>query len=222
MTKPERELADSSGVTAQLRREILEGIFNPGERLVELQLTLRYGTGRASIRSALIELDKEGLIVREANRGASVRKIDVAELIELHQARAVLESLVARHAAERASEHEGAELRQIIQQMKILAVQDAPAALAGLLEQLHLRIREISRHRVGSALLENLRNRTAQTRLHAFATPARDSDSLFDHEAIVEAIAQGDADAAERAVRQHLLSLIDRVQRTTDSRTRGK
>ena len=80
------------------------GTFPPGERLIELQLTERYGVGRAAIRAALVELDAEGLVQREANRGAAVRRISVAEAIEITQARAVLEGLIARLAAERASE----------------------------------------------------------------------------------------------------------------------
>ena len=68
-------------VTNQLRDEILEGVFPPGERLVELNLSKRYGVGRASIRAALVELDSEGLVDREANRGATVRRISLEEAI---------------------------------------------------------------------------------------------------------------------------------------------
>src|ERR671911_514278 len=69
-------------VAAQLRDDILAGTFPPGERLIELQLTERYGVGRAAIRAALVELDSEGLVRREANRGATVRRISVTEAVE--------------------------------------------------------------------------------------------------------------------------------------------
>jgi DNA-binding GntR family transcriptional regulator len=215
-------LADSSNVTALLRQEILDGVFNPGERLIELQLTERYGAGRAAIRSALGELAKEGLVVKEANRGASVRKTSAAGIIELYEAHAALESLVARSAAERAGEDEKRELQEIIQEMRKLSDQDTPAALTHLAERLHRRIREISRHGVACALLENLRDRIAQARLLAFAVPGRAGDSLADHEALAEAITQGDADSAERAVRRHLRSVVDGIRgsRRSGSRTR--
>src|SRR4029453_9984594 len=98
-------------VADRLRDDILRGALPPGERLIELQLTERYGVGRAAIRAALAELDSEGLVRREANRGATVRRISVADAIEITQARAALEGLVARLAAERASAAETAELR---------------------------------------------------------------------------------------------------------------
>ncbi|MGH9191388.1 MAG: GntR family transcriptional regulator, partial [Acidimicrobiales bacterium] len=53
-------------VADRLRDDILKGAFPPGERLIELQLTERYGVGRAAIRAALVELDAEGLVQREA------------------------------------------------------------------------------------------------------------------------------------------------------------
>jgi DNA-binding GntR family transcriptional regulator len=205
-------LADSSSVTALLRQEILDGVFNPGERLVELQLTERYRAGRAAIRSALIELDKEGLVVKEANRGATVRKTSGAEIIELYEAHAALASLVARQAAKRAGPDEQTQLRNILREMRKLSGQDAPAARTDLVERLWGRIREISRHGVACALQENLQNRIAQTRLLAFGMPGRTTDSLADHEALGEAIAQGDADAAERAVLKHLLAVIESVK----------
>ena len=42
-------------MTDALRRDVLDGVFAPGQRLVELQLTSRYGVGRAAVRSALVE-----------------------------------------------------------------------------------------------------------------------------------------------------------------------
>ena len=86
-------------VTDLLRTGILTGHFAPGERLIELQLSEHFDEGRAAIRSALVELEKEGLVQREANRGATVRRISLGEAIQITEARAALEGLVAQHAA---------------------------------------------------------------------------------------------------------------------------
>ena len=64
-----------ANITDDLRSDILAGVFPPGDRLVELQLSERYAVGRASVRSALVELATEGLVDRAANRGATVRRI---------------------------------------------------------------------------------------------------------------------------------------------------
>ncbi len=71
----------------------------PGEHLVELNLCDRYGCGRAAVRAALLQLESEGIVARQANRGALVRRVTVAEAIEITEARAALEALAAARAA---------------------------------------------------------------------------------------------------------------------------
>ena len=61
----------------------LEGQLTEKVKQIEAQLTERYGTGRDAIRAAILELDKEGLITREANRGATVRELTLEEAISI-------------------------------------------------------------------------------------------------------------------------------------------
>ena len=96
--------APKKTVTERLRDDILAATFPPGERLIELQLTERYAVGRAAVRAAFVELATEGLVVHESNRGATVRRVTIAEAIEIIDARTALEGLVARLAAVRATD----------------------------------------------------------------------------------------------------------------------
>jgi DNA-binding GntR family transcriptional regulator len=108
----------AESVTNRLRQDVLRGDFEPGTRLIEAQLTERYGTGRDAIRAAILELDKEGLITREANRGATVRELTLEEAISIYEARAALEGLLAQRAAERASEADRDALRALLPEMR--------------------------------------------------------------------------------------------------------
>jgi DNA-binding GntR family transcriptional regulator len=196
-------------VSERLRDDILEGAFPPGERLIELQLTERYGVGRAAIRAALVELDAEGLVRREANRGATVRRISVAEAVEITEARGVLEGLVARLAAERATDVERAGLRALIDEMAAAVAADDKLGYSKLNRTLHGRMREIARHRVADDLVANLRNRAAHHQFRLALMPGRASESLAQHGAIVDAVVAGDGEAAEAAMRAHLASVVD-------------
>ena len=89
-----------AAVSELLRNDIVTGQFPPGERLTELQLTERYGVGRAAVRAAIVELSTEGLVEHETNRGATVRRVSLASAIEIAEARSVLEGLLARRAAQ--------------------------------------------------------------------------------------------------------------------------
>ena len=196
-------------VADRLRDDILAGAFPPGERLIELQLTERYRVGRAAIRAALVELDSEGLVLREANRGATVRRISVAEAVEITQARAALEGLVARLAAERATEAEREDLRAVLADMTEAVAERDSLAYSKLNRRLHGSLCTIARHRVAYDLVANLRNRAAHHQFRLALVPGRAAESLGQHRAIVEAVVSGDGAAAEVAMRDHLASVID-------------
>ncbi|HEY2595956.1 MAG TPA: GntR family transcriptional regulator, partial [Chloroflexota bacterium] len=94
--------ADNTDVYRGLREAIVNGRFQPNQRLVEAELSAMFDAGRTSIRSALTRLHQEGLVSREHNRGARVRLISDREAVEIEQVRIALEKLLARLAGERA------------------------------------------------------------------------------------------------------------------------
>jgi DNA-binding GntR family transcriptional regulator len=202
-------MAIAPPVTDRLRDDILAGAFPPGERLIELHLTERYGVGRAAIRAALVELDAEGLVQREANRGANVRRISVAEAVEITQARAALEGLIARLAAERATEAEREDLRALLADMTEAVAEGDSLSYSKLNRRLHGSLCTIARHRVADDLVANLRNRAAHHQFRLALVPGRAAESLGQHRAIVDAVTAGDGAAAEAAMRDHLASVID-------------
>ncbi len=88
-------------VTAALRQEILEGERVGGERLIEQDLTARFGVARHTLRAALRALAAEGLVRVEPNRGARVARLSAEEIVELYELRTALEVEAARLALER-------------------------------------------------------------------------------------------------------------------------
>jgi len=203
---------DDQTVTNRLRQDILAGEFAPNARLVENKLTERYGVGRAGIRSAIVELVKEGLVTHEANRGATVRSFSVAEAIQVYEARAAIEGLMARHAAQQALPAERKHLRSLITGMQEAAESSTAAEFAELGQKLHEQISQCGRHRVARDLIETLRNQSRHHPSHLPADVTRIQRSLAEHIAIIDAIVGGDADGAERAVRVHIDSIISALR----------
>jgi DNA-binding GntR family transcriptional regulator len=211
----------TASVADRLRDDILGGALPPGERLIELQLAERYSVGRAAIRAALVELDAEGLVQREANRGATVRRISVGEAVEITEARAALEGLIARLAAERATDGEQDELRDLIVQMTDAVERDDKLTYSKLNRSLHDTLRRIARHRVADDLVANLRNRAAHHQFRLALVPGRAADSLVQHAAIVDAVVSGDGRAAEEAMHSHLASVVAVLRHWEAFDTRG-
>ena len=125
-------------VVEALRKEILDGERPGGQRLVEQELTARYGVARHTLRSALRELAAEGLVRIEPNRGARVTRLTAEEIVQLYELRTALEVEAARLALERnygrmpASVHEAlATLEQACAQRAWGPINQAHAALHG-------------------------------------------------------------------------------------------
>ncbi len=86
-----------------IRQDIIEGRLEPGTRLKMLELSNQYGVSPQPVREALQLLQGEGLIILEANRGASVRGLDFDRLRHIYQLREAIEATFSRYFAESAS-----------------------------------------------------------------------------------------------------------------------
>src|SRR4051812_22134596 len=84
-----------------IRDAITSGEFAANQRLIESDLSERFGASRGNVRTALLQLTSEGLVERMQNRGARVRAVSLPEAIEITEVRMALEGLCAAKAAER-------------------------------------------------------------------------------------------------------------------------
>jgi DNA-binding GntR family transcriptional regulator len=92
---PRRQTLGQS-VTDSLREAIYLGRFRPGERIGQAQVAQQLGVSQAPVREALAALEREGLVERTANQGASVIEIDPDDAREIFALRAALETAAAR------------------------------------------------------------------------------------------------------------------------------
>jgi DNA-binding GntR family transcriptional regulator len=189
---------------ATLHAAIVAGELSPGERLVEEEVALRLGHSRGAVRDALLRLAHEGLVVRERNRGARVRRFTPDEAIEILEARAALESLAAGYAALRRTDEEAHELEALTEDMERLRDDGALLAMSGRNAVLHRRILEISRHQVAHDICARLHSQVVRFQFRTVLAPGRAGQSLAEHRRIVAAIAAGDRPGAEQAMREHL------------------
>lgn len=84
-------------------------------------MALRLGVSRGPVREAFRALEDLGLVQIEQNRGASVRKIDLDEAVEIHDVYSALEELAARSAARRLSGTQIGELKSLVEAMDAAA-----------------------------------------------------------------------------------------------------
>lgn len=210
---------DADEAYSRLRASILDGDFHPNERLIEVDLMQRLDAARTAVRTALVRLDQEGLVSREHNRGARVRRVGEQEAIEILQARAALEALAAREAAARADAHDIAELRAILDTMRERLDQGDLLGASERNSVLHARILELSGHGTAARLVSSLRSHLVRYQYRTILLPGRAELSYREHGAIVEAIAAGDRAGAAEAMRAHLEHVADALREAVRART---
>jgi DNA-binding GntR family transcriptional regulator len=196
-----------------LRAAIVSGDLAPDARLVEAEVSASFNMSRGAVRTALIRLEQDGLVVREPHRGARVRKVSNEEAVEILQARAVLEGLAARQAAERIDEAGTERLvaclarhRELLDLGDLLGASDANA-------DLHAALLGLSGHGTAQRLIHALHAQTVRYQYRTILIPGRSAASVDEHAAIVEAVTGGRPDDADAAMRRHLFNVAQAVRR---------
>ena len=187
-----------------LEEAILEGELKPGERLRAEALAQRFGTSRTPIREALLQLEAQGLVEVEHNRGAVVRTFDKDDLRDLYEVRALIEPHAAARAATRIQAPEIERLEQLC---------DAEDQLVAN-EEFHRIILEAAQ---SPRLQVAMRAATGIPRAvrSAFWNDERQkAESLMCHRRLVSAFRVADPALAEATMRMHILGALAFLEET--------
>ena len=177
------------------------GVYRPGDRLVESELAERFGVSRTPIREALQRLETQSLLSRDG-RSLIVASLDHNQMAELYAVRTELEGLAARLAARHATEEEVQVLRDMVEEDRALL--SDPKALARANRRFHSMIHLSSHNRFLVQQLDLVHRSMALMAPTSLAARGRGEIALAEHQAIVEAIARRDEDAAYKALRDHI------------------
>ena len=178
-----------------------QGLYRPGDRLVESELAERFGVSRTPIREALQRLETQSMLARDG-RSMIVASLDHNQLAELYVVRAELEALAAKLAAQHAAEEEVHVLRQMVEADRT-HVGD-PLALSRANRRFHRLIHLASHNRYLVQQLDLVHRTMALMASTSLAAEGRGETALAEHDAIVRAIEARDTDGAQAALRAHI------------------
>ncbi len=189
-------------VLAALRDAIIDGQYAQGERLVEEEIAARFEVSRNPIRDALHVLAVEGLVVLEPRRGARVANLDADRARDLFEVRAPLEGLVARLAAERRTDDQVSELREIVARGQRAGEEGHLELLPGLNTEFHGQLAVAA----GNNLLAGTLGHLSELIRWAYASHIRRrwEESWAEHARIVEAVGAGDPQQAHDEGTAHI------------------
>ena len=192
-----------------LRHSIISGKIQPGSKLVEREVAESFGISRAPARDALMQLEKEGLIISKPD-ARYVIELTERDIVELHQVRLALESLAVQLAAENTSERNRAAQLEALHQMEDALERNDDNAFA---------LADLDGHEL---IWRQADNHHLEHQLHTMIGPMfmfmSNSTEYYDwqetlelHRDMVHCVNSGDQEAATESIRRHLANSRERA-----------
>jgi len=188
-----------------LKASILDGLFNPAERLTEEYLAEELGVSRTPIREALHKLESEGLIKPLETRGFIVSPDSKEEVEELFEIRSILEGYALKIIAEKISEGDLERLNGFIEKaedaLKRKQINEIFRWNTKFHDTLHGMVAEKKRlHR----LMVDMRKYVLRFRKNTLQYPDAGKRTVDGHRKILLALRLKDSDLCERMMREHI------------------
>jgi len=222
----------AADIARQLHDLILSGELRPGDRLPgQRELADRFGTSLTCVREAISALASAGLLDVRPGRGTIVQGLRNAtpqfdgwlgpaseeeELLELLEARRLVESFIVRRVAERATPEQKARLRELLQDMK-KAVSDPETYLEADMA-FHQGLADMAGNRVLARMMRAIhapmKRQLYASNLQHMARRGNMMESYISHEHLVEGVERGDSEYAVK----YLNEMVDRAERLLQER----
>jgi DNA-binding GntR family transcriptional regulator len=204
MRRTEEPLNRQKRLRAWLEEEILEGRMRPGDPIDEQDLARRFGVSRTPVRETLLQLASLDLVAMRPRMGASVRQISLQEIAAMWEVLVDLESLAAGLAARRMDAGDRKALAAIHEASGPLVKRNDAAGYDDANRRFHEAIYAGCRNSYLADLAMTIRGRLRPYRRYPFQRVGGLKRSLEGHAAVLDAILNGDDEAAARAMKQHV------------------
>ena len=195
------ERLEHQNISGKAYQVLLEMIVSrklkPGERLVEEQLAKNLGVSRTPLREAINRLSKDGLVLLQARKGASVREFEIDDVVEVYDIRMALEGLAANLAASNIDLKKLKKLERLFESSEAKDLLKADAQLHDLI------ISSCGNNRLIIAL-NDLKNFIEMFRIAGYTFTMRSIVATSDHLKILEALKNRDGQQTETLMRKHI------------------
>ncbi|HAB24524.1 MULTISPECIES: GntR family transcriptional regulator [Pantoea] len=191
-----------------LRKDIVTCVIQPGSLLSEKEVSARFNVSRQPVREAFIKLAEAGLVQVLPQRGTFVRKISARRVADGRFIREAVEVSVVRRAALEIEPVALMALEHNLQLQKMAADRHDSQAFLSLDDEFHRLIAESINCLLAWETVENIKAAMDRVRFLTLSEVSPPDSLIEQHEEILSALKNHDADAAEAAMRRHLQEMI--------------
>jgi DNA-binding GntR family transcriptional regulator len=202
MAEEEAEKSQGEVAFSKLMKAIESGVYSPGDRLREVEISDRLSLSRTPVREALRRLEAENIIEHRPRVGAVIRTLGQTEVVELYEIRLVLERTAAELAAKHGTDAEVDRLAALNED--ITANMGDAAKAAAINQKFHRAIYLAARNRFLLDAARALNNALLLLGPTTLADADRIATVVRQHSQIIEAIRAGDIEGAGAAAEAHL------------------
>lgn len=189
-----------------LREAIVTGELKSGERLMEIRLANEMGVSRTPVREAIRKLEREGLVLMNARKGAVVAPINPRDLKEILEIRRVLEGLACQLACQHATQEDIQDLEAANQEISDAIRENDCERIARLDAEFHSRICVLSGNSKLITSLNYYKEHIYRYRL-AYITDIKNKKTIIDeHNKIIQDISSQNQKAVRRDIEHHIES----------------
>jgi len=196
----------SDRIRNALTDAISSGELAPGTTLDEQQLADRYGASRTPVREALRQLATSGMVEVRPRRGVIVRHVTADEVMDMFETMAELEAVCVRLATYRITPLERSRLLRIHEASQAAVEQDDVNAYDALNRDFHEAIYRAAHNDFLADQAIAVRTRLNAFRRMQLRQARRLANSRAEHDAVMQAIAEGNGEEAGRRMRAHMLN----------------
>src|SRR3954469_23521703 len=192
----------------RLREAIVSTELQPGQLISENEIAEKLGVSRTPVREALARLRDDQLVQIVPQLGTFVSPISVSGVDDAQFLREALECSAVRLAAERADRGDVAQLGALIGRQEHARDAANADAFYVLDDELHSTLCELSGRPIAWTIVARANGHLNRVRRLSLAEPRYIAEMIEEHKAVVDAVGQGDPDAAEDALRHHLRMVL--------------
>ncbi|RFU64535.1 GntR family transcriptional regulator [Peribacillus saganii] len=186
-----------------LKTRIWNGLYKPGERIIEAQIAKELSISRSPVREAIRALINEGLLVTDEKSQIIVYEPSILDVKEIYECRIALESAAVALSAERITEEQVSDLEKILQETETAIKQGDKEGLVACNAKFHQYIIICSGNSRLKKLVDDLQSLTHFFRVINIEGPNRGETILKGHKEIFEAIKKRDPEQASRKLADH-------------------
>ena len=198
------DIRQADRIADSLEEMVFTGHFDQGQRLDETSLAQLFGVSRTPIREALQRLVSVDLAEQRPRRGVFVKQPVSRRIAEMFEVMAEIEAVCGRLASDRMTASDLRALSDINQNCKAAIAANDPDAYSRHNEDFHLAIYAMAGNAFLAEEASRLYRRLKPFRRVQFRLTERMRQSVGEHDAVLDAISKGNAEAVATELRRHI------------------